>query len=111
MRHNAKDSQNQEKPSEKVVGGDGFEAILLVATNETTSPNLPNKNQRRATVKSKVAGSKKKCSTAATTTSEEPPSPKDSTRKCPPEKLVEVEKPKQKVTTLWSRQNNNIFYV
>jgi hypothetical protein len=47
-----------------------------------------------ATMKSKIAGSKKS-SKAATSTS--------GARKCPPEKLVEVEKLKQKVTTLWSR--------
>jgi hypothetical protein len=76
---------------------------LLVAVNETTSPNLPNKNQRRETVKSKVARSKKKSSTAATTTSEEPPSPEDGARKHPPEELVEVEKSKQKINTLLSR--------
>jgi hypothetical protein len=46
-------------PLEKEVGGDGFKAILVVAVNETTSPNLPNKNQRREAVKSQVAGSKK----------------------------------------------------
>ncbi len=67
---------------------------MLVAINETTSPNLPNKSQRKATVKSKIAGSKKKSSTAATSTSEEPPSPVDDARKCLPEDLVEVEKPK-----------------
>ncbi len=76
---------------------------MLVAVNETTIPNLPVKSQRRATVKSKIAGSKKESSTAATSTSEAPPSPEDGTRKRPPEELVEVEKPKQKVTTLWSR--------
>jgi hypothetical protein len=54
LRHNTKASQNQEKPSEKGVGGDGLEAISLVALNETTSPNLPKKNVSRATVTSKV---------------------------------------------------------
>jgi hypothetical protein len=56
-----------------------------------------------ATMKSKIAGSKKKSSKAATSTSEKPPSPEDGAKKCPPEELVEVEKPKRKVTTLWSR--------
>jgi hypothetical protein len=45
-------------------------------------------------MKSKIAGSKKKCSKAATSTSEEPPGSEDGARKCPPEELVEVEKPK-----------------
>jgi hypothetical protein len=58
-------------------------------------------------MKSKIAGSKKKSSKAATSTSEEPSSPEDGTRKCPPEELVEVEKPKQKVTTLWSSGKAN----
>jgi hypothetical protein len=96
-------AKTKKKPSEKEVVGDSFEAILLAAVNETTSPNLQNKNQRRATVKSKIAGSKKKSSTAATSTSEEPPSPEDGAGKPPPEKLVEVEKPKRKVNTFWSR--------
>jgi hypothetical protein len=50
-------AKTKKKPSEKEVGGDGFEAILLVTVNDTTSSNLPNKRQRRATVKSKIAGS------------------------------------------------------
>jgi hypothetical protein len=94
---------NKKKTSEKEVGGDGFEAILSVAVNETTSLNLQKNNQRMATMKSKIAGSKKKRTTGATSTSEEPPSPEDGARKRPPEELVEVEKPKQKITTLWSR--------
>jgi hypothetical protein len=49
-------AKTKKKPSEKVAGCDGFEAILLVAISETTSTNLLNKNQMRATVKSKVAG-------------------------------------------------------
>jgi len=76
---------------------------LSVATNETTSLNLQQKSHRTATIKSKIAGSKKKSSNAVTSTSEEPPSPEDGTRKCPSEELVEEEKPKRKVTTLWSR--------
>ena len=61
---------------------------------------------------SKVVRTNNKSSTAATTTSEDiknqspaalPPSPEDGARKHPPEELIEVEKPKQKVTTLWSR--------
>ncbi len=75
-------------------------AILLVAINETTSPK-PKRNQRSATVTSKVAWSKKKSSAAATNTPEEPPIPEDGARKCPPEKLIE--ELKQKITTLWSR--------
>jgi hypothetical protein len=81
----------KKKPSEKEAGGDGFEAILSVATNETTSPNLQQKSHRTATIKSKIAGSKKKSSNALTSTSEEPPSPEDGTRKCPSEELVEEE--------------------
>jgi hypothetical protein len=95
--------KTKKKPSEKEAGDDGFEVILSVAINETTSLNLRQKSQRMATIKSKVAGSKKKSSKAATFISEEPPSPEDGARKCPPEELVEVEKPKQMVTTLWSR--------
>jgi hypothetical protein len=52
---------------------------------------------------SKVAGSKKKSSRAATLTSEKPPSPEAGGRKRPHEELVELEKPKGKVTTLWQR--------
>jgi hypothetical protein len=57
-----------------------------------------------ARTKSKVAGSKKKCSKAATSTSEGPPSPEAGGRKCPPDQLVELEKPKGKVTTLWQQR-------
>jgi hypothetical protein len=56
-----------------------------------------------ATMTSKIAGSKKKSSKAATSTSEEHPSSEDGARQCPPEELVEVEKPKGKVTTLWQK--------
>jgi hypothetical protein len=49
----------RKKPSEKEVGGDGFEAILLFSVNETTILNLQKKSQRMATMKSKIAGSKK----------------------------------------------------
>ncbi len=76
---------------------------MSVAVNETTSLNLQKKSQRTATMKSKITGSKKKSSKAATSTSEEPPSLEDGARKRPPEELVEVEKPKGKVTTLWQR--------
>jgi hypothetical protein len=31
-------AKTMKKPSEKEVDGDGFEAILLVSVNETTSP-------------------------------------------------------------------------
>jgi hypothetical protein len=98
-------AKTKKKPSEKEVGGDGFKAILLVAVNETTSLYLQEKSQRMATMKSKIAGSKKKSSNAATSTSEEPPNPEDGARKHPPEELVEVEKPIQKVTTFWRRGN------
>jgi hypothetical protein len=33
-------AKTKKKPSEKEAGGDGFEAILSVAINETTSLNL-----------------------------------------------------------------------
>jgi hypothetical protein len=103
--------KTKKKPSEKGVGGDGLAAILLVALNETISPNQPKKNLRRATVTSNVARTKNKSSTSATTTSEDTknkspvalhPSPEDA-RKCPPDESIEVDKQKQKVTTLWSR--------
>jgi hypothetical protein len=96
-------AKTKEKPSENEAGGDGIEATLSVAVYGTTSLNLRQKSQRTATIKSKIAGSKKKSSKAATSTSEEPPSPEVGARKHPPEELVEEEKPKQKVTTLWSR--------
>ncbi len=84
----------KKKPSGKEAGGDGFEAILSIATNETTSLNLQQKSHRTATIESKIAGSKKNSSNTVTSTSEEPPSPEDGARKCPPEELVEEEKPK-----------------
>ncbi len=93
----------KKKPSEKGAGGDSLEAILSVAVDETTSLNLQKKSPRTATMTSKIVGSKKKSSKAATFMSEEPPSPEDGARKCPPKELVEVEKPKRKVTTLWQR--------
>jgi hypothetical protein len=100
-------AKTKKKPSEKEVCGDGFEAIPSVAVDETTSLNLQKKSQRTVIMKSKIAGSKKKTSKAATSTSEELPIPEDGARKRPPEELVEVEKPKQKVTTLWSRGKLN----
>jgi hypothetical protein len=95
----------KKKPSEKETTGDadGFEVISSVGVSESTSLNLQRKSQRTARTKSKVAGSKKKSSKAATSTSEEPPSPEAGGRKCPPEELVELEKPEGKVTTLWQR--------
>jgi hypothetical protein len=63
-------AKTKKKTSEKEVGGDGFEAISLVAINETTSLNLQKKSQRMATIKSKIAESKKKSSKVATSTSE-----------------------------------------
>jgi hypothetical protein len=93
----------KKKTSEKEAGGEGFHAILSVAVNESTSLNLQKKKPRLATIKSKIAGSKKKSSKAATSTSEEPPSPEDGPRKCLTEELVDLEKPKGKVTTLLSR--------
>jgi hypothetical protein len=71
----------KKNPSEKEVGGDGFEAFLSVAVNETTSLNLQKKSPRTATTPTKIAGSKKKSSKAATSTSEEPPSPEAGARK------------------------------
>ncbi len=95
----------KKKPSEKEISGDGdgFVAIASVGISESTSLNLGRKSPRAARTRSKVAGSKKKSPKAATSTSEEPPSPEASRRKHPPEELVELEKPKAKVTTLWQR--------
>jgi hypothetical protein len=94
-------AKNKKKTLEKEAGGDGFEAISSVAANETTSLYLQKKSPRMATTRSKIAGYKKKSSKAATSTSEEPPSPEAGARKRPSEELVEVDKPKGKVTTLW----------
>ncbi len=63
--------------------------------------SMKRKSPTKARTKSKVAGSKKKTSNAAASTSEEPPNPESYERKCPPEKLVALEKQKGKVTTLW----------
>jgi hypothetical protein len=82
-------AKTKKKPSKKEAGDDGFEAVSSVAINGTISLNLQQKSQRKATIKSKIAGSKKKSSKAATSTSEEPPSPGDSARKCPSEELIE----------------------
>ncbi len=72
-----------------------------MGVSESTSLNMQKKSTRTAKTKSKVAGYKKRRSKAATSTSEQPPSPEAGGRKCPPEELVELEKPKGKVTTLW----------
>jgi hypothetical protein len=95
----------KKKPSEKEASGDGdgFGAISSVGVSEITSLNLRKKSPRMARTASKVAGSKKKSSKAALSTSEEPPSPEAAARKRPPEELVELEKAKGKVTTLWQR--------
>jgi hypothetical protein len=95
----------QKKPSEKEASGDGdgFEAISSVGVSESTSLNLGRKSVRMARTKSKVAESKKKSSKAATSTSEEHSCSEAGGRKPPPEELVELEKPKGKVTTLWQR--------
>jgi hypothetical protein len=101
----------KKKTSEKRVVGDGLVAISFIALNETPSPNQ-RKNLRRATVTSNVARTNNKSSTAAPTSQEDfknkspvalLPSPEDGTRKCPPEESLQVDKQKQKVTTLWSR--------
>jgi hypothetical protein len=96
----------KKKLSEKETSGDGdgFEVISSVGVSKSTSLNLGRKSPRMARKKSKVAGSKKNSSKAATSTSEEPPSPEAGGRNCTPEELVESEKPKRNVTTLWQRE-------
>jgi hypothetical protein len=95
----------RKKPSEKEAcgDGDGFESIFSDGVSESTSLNMQRKSTRMARIKSKVAGSKKKSSRAATSTSEQLPSPEAGGRKRPPEELVELEKLKGKVSTLWQR--------
>jgi hypothetical protein len=95
----------KKKPSEKEASGDGdgFESISSVDVSENTSINMQRESTRTTRTKSKVARSKKKSSKAAISTSEQPPSPEAGGRKRPPEELVELEKPKRKVTTLWQR--------
>jgi hypothetical protein len=95
----------KKNPSEKEASGDGdgSESISSVGVSESTSLNMQRKSRRMTRTKSEVAGSKKKSSKAATSTSEQPPSPEAGGRKRPPEELVELEKRKGKVTTLWQR--------
>jgi hypothetical protein len=98
-------AKGKNKPSEKEASGDGdgFKAMSSVDVSETTSLNLQRKSPRTARTTSKVSGSKNKSSKAATLTSEEPPSPEAGGKKKPREELIELEKPKGKVTTLWQR--------